>query len=92
MSRGLTARSLVLIGVAVAVTAALSLTVMATGSITTPDRAPDSTTVERLSRASATARPDRVQATVSISDAAWLAGGLLSSAVYVEVNLPLIER
>jgi hypothetical protein len=78
-----------LIGVAVAVTAALSLTVMATGSIATPDRAPDTLMVERLSRS---APPDRIQATTSISDAAWLAAGLLTTAIDVKIDLPLIQR
>jgi hypothetical protein len=92
MSRTATRRGLTLIGIAVAVIAALSLTVSATGSMATPGHAPDSTTIGRLSGSPADTAPDRVRAATSISDAAWLAGGLLMNTAYFEVSLPLVER
>ncbi len=91
MKIGTALRVLMLIGVAAVVTAALSLAVTATASVPRSDRAPDTTTVGRLSGGSAADDGERVQATTAISDAAWLAGGLLS-AIEFEVNLPLLER
>ncbi len=91
MKRGTTARGLILSAVAVAVTLALSfvLTAGSASSVGAISHVPDSTTVGRLSGYLAS---DRIQATTAISNAAWLASGLLASAIDVKVDLPLIER
>jgi len=91
MKSGPARRTVILIGVAAMVTAALSVTVTAATSTPQPDRIPDTTTVGRLSGGPISAETDRVQVAASISDTAWLASGLLS-AIEFEVNLPLIER
>jgi hypothetical protein len=91
MSRTTTVRGLILIGVAVAVTTALSLTVMATGSSVTPGRAPDSTMVGRLSGSITTIATDRTQGTASISDTAWLVQVLFDPILDVSY-LPLITK
>jgi hypothetical protein len=91
MRRALTARGLILAAVAMAITLALSLAVTAgnASSASAISRVPDSTTLGQLSSQGASGR---IQATTAISDAAWLAGGLLASAIEVKVDLPLIER
>jgi hypothetical protein len=91
MSRTATVRGLILIGVAVAVTTALSLTVMATGSIAAPGRAPDSTMVGRLSGSTTTTAPERIQGTASMSDTAWLVQ-ILFAPIFDLSYLPLIEK
>ena len=91
MKRGAAARGLIPTAAAVAVTLALSLVIAAgsTSSVGAISRVPDSTMVGRLS---GNAASNHFQATTVISDAAWLASGLLASAIDVRVNLPLIER
>jgi hypothetical protein len=91
MRRGSAARGLLLLGVSLAITIALSVAVVTASStsIVANSRAPDSTTVGRLS---GDVVSDRIQATTAITDAAWLASGLLATAIEVKVDLPLIER
>jgi hypothetical protein len=90
----LAARKLILIVVAVAVTAALSWAVAVGGAPPTDanPQVPDTTTVGRLSRNADRTTPASIQTVTNISDTAWLAAGLLLTPINVQVNLPLIER
>ncbi len=87
-----TARWLILVGVVMITSVLLSGLVASANAPPTSRSAPDSLTVERLTKADFDIMPNGINAPTASSDAAWLAAGLLLGGYDFKVDVPIVQK